>query len=74
MMTSFEELEVRHIPREENTQVNILSNLASDKGKGKLSSVIRQSLIEGTVKLEEFISTKTISPEWLTTMKKVVED
>lgn len=44
LMTDFEEVEVSHIRREENTQADVLSKLSSDKSKKGLSTLIQQGL------------------------------
>lgn len=46
---SFVTFELKHVPRTENTRVDILSNLANVKEKGNLSSVVRQVLTEPVV-------------------------
>jgi len=58
----------------EKTRTNIFSKLAGGKGKGRLNTVIQQNLVEPTVKVEECLNTESVSLNWLTTTKKVVED
>lgn len=45
----FKTLVLKHIPREENVQVDSLSKLANDKGKSRLSSMIRQVLMKPSI-------------------------
>ncbi|XP_014524370.1 uncharacterized protein LOC106780585 [Vigna radiata var. radiata] len=45
----FEFVEIRHVPRKENSRADMFSKLASGKEKGHLSSVIRQVLEKPTV-------------------------
>ena len=58
--------EVRHVPREENARVNILSKLASAKLRGNNKSLIQETL--KTPSIVEAIPTFTIdeSLSWMT--------
>ena len=43
-MKKFDRVEIKHVPRKQNTQTDILSKIASTKEKGGNKSVIQESL------------------------------
>lgn len=47
--TTFKSLKIKHVPRAENAQGDMLSKLASGKENGHLSSIIRQVLARPTI-------------------------
>lgn len=59
----FRTVEVKHIPREENAQTNILSKLASGKENGQLSSIVKQVLMKPTIECLAMTNT-TGRPNW----------
>lgn len=46
---SFDNIEIQHIPREQNTRVDLLSKLSTGKEKGQLTIIIRQVLLQPSV-------------------------
>ncbi|XP_014524092.1 uncharacterized protein LOC106780328 [Vigna radiata var. radiata] len=56
LMSEFEEADIRHIPREQNTRADMLSKLCSGKDKGQLTTVIRQILLQSSVECHAIIT------------------
>ncbi|XP_061366044.1 uncharacterized protein LOC133309297 [Gastrolobium bilobum] len=48
LMAEFEQVDISHIPRNENSRADILSKLASTKGRGNHRTVVEQSIPEPT--------------------------
>ncbi|XP_047168236.1 uncharacterized protein LOC124837005 [Vigna umbellata] len=45
----FDRIDIRHIPRENNTRADMLSKLSSSKEKGQITTIIRQVLLQSSV-------------------------
>jgi len=54
------EVEVEHTPRQKNSRVDILSKLATRKGKGKHNTVVYLNFPNLSVSLEECLCTETV--------------
>jgi len=70
-MGEFEEIVIQHIRMEENTRVDMLSNLASGGKKKGLDTVIQQILPRPTVVTKECLNTDVGPQDWLSTVKRV---
>ncbi|XP_061356159.1 uncharacterized protein LOC133300600 [Gastrolobium bilobum] len=69
LMAEFEEVEVRHIPRNENGRADILSKLASTKGLGNHRTVGEQNILEPTC-----IMQISESRDWRSTIISYIEN
>ncbi|XP_061353647.1 uncharacterized protein LOC133298401 [Gastrolobium bilobum] len=69
LMAEFENVEVRHIPRNENSRADILSKLASTKGWGNHRTVVEQDIPEPTCVMQ--ISE---SKDWRSTIIGYIEN
>ncbi|XP_061371469.1 uncharacterized protein LOC133314049 [Gastrolobium bilobum] len=52
LMSEFEKVDVNHIPRNENSKADILSKLASTKGRGNHRTVVEQSIPEPACEMQ----------------------
>ncbi|XP_017428795.1 uncharacterized protein LOC108336859 [Vigna angularis] len=63
LVKQFQMVEVKHVPKTENTRVDILSKLASSKEKGQLSSVIRQVMLKPSIECLPIFKISNL-PDW----------
>ncbi|XP_052728231.1 uncharacterized protein LOC108329042 isoform X1 [Vigna angularis] len=72
LVKQFRTVEFKHVPREQNARADVLSKLANSKGKGHLSSVIRQVMISPSV---ECLAVNEIStmPDWRKDIREIIQ-
>ena len=68
LMEKIDIFEIRHVPREENTRVDILSKLASTKTEGNNKSLIQETPKTPSIVGSSLVSAIEKSPSWMTPM------
>ncbi|XP_061339596.1 uncharacterized protein LOC133286219 [Gastrolobium bilobum] len=69
LMAEFEQVEVSHIPRNENSRANILSKLVSTKGYGNRRTVVEQNITEPTCLMQI-----TVGKDWRSAIIGYIEN
>lgn len=71
LVKDFHRCILKHIPREENVRADMLSKLHDGKEKGRLTTIIRQVLIEPSV--ECLVMDRTTTPDWRDEIKQLMK-
>ncbi|XP_057432548.1 uncharacterized protein LOC130725323 [Lotus japonicus] len=68
------EVQINHVPRDENTRADILSKLASTKKPGNNKSVIQEVLNNPSIEADEVMAVPAVaSLDWMGRIKKCLE-
>ncbi|WVY91024.1 hypothetical protein V8G54_036538 [Vigna mungo] len=70
LIKEFEKVTILHIPREQNARADMLSKLSSGKGKGQLTTIIRQVLLQPTIECQA-VTTGELA-DWRTEIRKLM--
>ncbi|XP_057452759.1 uncharacterized protein LOC130744604 [Lotus japonicus] len=74
LITQIGEVKINHVPRDENTRVDILSKLASTKKPGNNKSVIQEVLNSPSIEADEVMAVPAITClDWMGRVKKCLE-
>ncbi|XP_017434586.1 uncharacterized protein LOC108341410 [Vigna angularis] len=72
LLEKVEKVDIKHIPREENVRVNMLSKLSSGKEKGHLTTLFRQVLSKPSV--ECLVIDTGNGEDWRSEIRKLMQD
>ncbi|XP_017438229.1 uncharacterized protein LOC108344276 [Vigna angularis] len=65
----FDQIDIQHIPRKENTRTDMLSKLSSGKEKGQLTTIVRQMLFQPSI---DCLAVSTEEEDWRSKIREIM--
>jgi len=74
IMQCFNNVEIKHIPREQNSKADSLSKLASQRRQIQHNSIIQQTLNNPTIGIEDCSTITTTKDDWIKVYTEVIKN